>query len=233
MTIEKIYKSLTKNEFGTYKGSNVDNVDGKIFHILIVNGEEREVSDSTFKRWWKLVEETTQEDLQESLDSLNQIKDTVLKEQPTIEDLKQLNESGVELTEEELQLFKEQAQQEEVKKEKVEKKPKAKKQTTQDTGVAEYFESQVRELGGSYMLYSEPMKRVVKNKDGKTVIFYMVRPNKSLKIYFKDQLDEVISGGIMAKEEYTYPRQFPFRLEVKQLDETNKNILNHILSSYL
>lgn len=186
MTAVKIYKSLTKGELGVYKGSQL--ADGKVIHILSVTNkdgvkEEKQISDSTFKRWWKLSEEKTQP-----------------AEQPKKETVKPVNKE---------------------------------KQHSKDTGVATYFESTVEQLGGSYMKYSEPMKRVVKNRDGKTVMFYLVRPNKSLKIYFKDQLDELITGNMSVSQESTYPKQFPFRMEIPQLDSTTKKVMKSILESYI
>ena len=137
---------------------------------------------------------------------------------------------AVELTEEELQVFKEQSV-ETAKTIIKEKKPVTKKK--ESTGVVEYFEKRVQEMYGTITEYSEPMKRVVKDATGKTVIFYMVRPNNAIKIYMKDQIDEVATDGVLAVEQQTYPKQFPFRLEIKELNEQNKTILEHILELFV
>lgn len=232
MTMEKIYKSLTTKEIGVYKGTSVDSTDGKIKHTLIVDGVEKEVSDSTFKRWWKLVEETTPEDLQQSIDTLNEIKDVVLKEQPTIEDLKQLNESGAELTEEELQMFKDQSQQHVVSLEKVVKVQKPKQQRKGEvTGVASYLMTQVQENGGIFHIYSEGREGVIKF-GGKPVMFFGFVKG-GIRLYMKEQLDEAINCPYPVEEKHSYPKQYPFRVVIPELNDESKKILTTILSLYI
>jgi len=234
MTMVKIYRNLTTKEVGIFKTTEVDKTDGRIHYLLEVKDEqgtpmEKRVLNTTFRRWWKLVEEVDSKDLQKTLNKIYS-PDEEVEEEPTIEDLKELNDSGVELTEEELKMFKEQSK--EVAKTVVkEKKPVTKKK--ESTGVVEYFEKRVQEMDGTITEYSEPMKRVVKDKNGKTVIFYMVRPNNAIKIYMKDQIDEVATDGVLAVEQQTYPKQFPFRLEIKELTEQNKTILEHILELFV
>jgi hypothetical protein len=232
MTIEKIYQSLTTKELGVYKDTTVDSTDGKIKHVLIVDGQEKEVSDSTFKRWWKLVEETTNEDLQESLDSLNEIKDNVLKEQPTIEDLKELNESGVELTEEELQMFKEQSQ-EQPQQEKVEqpkvKQPKVRK--GEITGVGSYLMTLVEQNGGIFHIYTEGREGVIKF-GGKPVMFFGFVKG-GIRLYMKDALDEMLGCPYPVEEKHSYPKQYPFRVVIPELNEQSKKLLNDILSLHI
>lgn len=234
MTIVKIYRNLTTKEIGIFKTTEVDKTDGRIHYLLEVKDEqgtpmEKRVLNTTFKRWWKLVEEVDVKDLEKTLNKIYSPEEEVVEEQPTIEDLKELNDSGVELTEEELKMFKEQA--EEVAKKVVKEKKPAKKK--ESTGVTEYFETRIVELGGSITEYSEPMKRVAKDKDGRTVMFYMVRPNNSIKLYLKEQVDEVATDGILAEEKHTYPKQFPFRVEIKQLDEQAKKLLEYVLAAHV
>lgn len=249
MTIEKIYRSLTKGEIGVYVGTEVDKTDGRIMHILNIKHEdgtteERHVAESTFKRWWKLVEEVTAEDLEESVESLNKIKDSVTLEQPTIGDLKQLNESGVELTEEELQLFEEQTQEQiqkeaetieavlELQKEDTTTEKVKEHKAPKENDVWKFFEQTVYDLGGSIKLYSEPAKRVVNNSIGKPVIFYMVGP-KGVKLHLKEALDETIKSPVTVEEKHTYPQQFPFRLQVSSLDTECKELLTNILKMHI
>lgn len=244
MTTEKIYRSLTKGEIGVHRGTEVDATDGKICHILVVGEEVRKVADSTFKRWWKLVEETTPEDLEESVEQLNKIKDVVTKEQPTIADLIELNESGEELTEEELEAFKEQSQEQTQKAaETIEAVLELQSEDTTAKKIKEikepklnevctFFEQTIGELNGSVQLYSEPTKRVVKSKNGKTVMFYMVGP-KGVKLYLKEALDEALGCTIPVEEKYTYPKQFPFRLQITNLDDNTKDLIKNILELYV
>lgn len=250
MTVEKIYRSLTKGEIGVYVGTSVDETDGKICHILNITHEdgsveERHIADSTFKRWWKLVEETTAEDLQESVEQLNQIKHVVTKEQPTIEDLKQLNESGEELTEEELQLFRQQSQ-EHVEKEvevveavlelqqtdTTEEKPKKKPVLNKEDAhqMLMFVRETVEEIGGEITLYSEHREGVIKFK-GKAEIFFGKVKN-GLRLYFKEQIDEIVLNGYNIEEKHSYPKQFPFRVLIPQLDDKSKEILSNIISFY-
>lgn len=234
MTIVKIYRNLTTKEIGIFKTTEVDKTDARIHYVLEVKDEqgtpvEKRVLNTTFRRWWKLVEEVDSKDLETTLNKLYSPEEEVVEEQPTIGDLKELNDSGVELTEEELKMFKEQSK--EVAKTVVkEKKPVKQKEST---GVTEYFETRIEELGGTITKYSEENKRVAKDKDGRTVMFYMVRPNNSMKLYLKEQVDEVATDGILAEEKHTYPKQFPFRVEIKQLDEQAKKLLEYVLAAHV
>jgi len=244
MKVEKIYRSLTTKEYGVYQGTTVDEVDGKIRHTLLVDGEERVVMDSTFRRWWKWVEETTPEDLPESLELLEKVKDTVLTQQPTIEDLKQLNESGEELTEEELQLFKEQAQlvaqvKDEIEKatpvvyelpSTEEKKPVVRK--SEKPQIAEYFLSQVEAKGGEWHIYTEGREGIVKSGGRGVLFFGFVK--QGIRIYMKEQLDEAtIPCPYPVEEKQTYPKQYPFRVLVPELNEQSEQLLNQILDLYI
>ena len=234
MTMVKIYRNLTTKEIGIFKTTEVDKTDGRIHYLLEVKDEqgtptEKRVLNTTFRRWWKLIEEVPANELQQALNRIYSPEEEVVEKVPTMEDLKELNDSGVELTEEELKMFNQQSQ-EKAKAVVKEKKPVKKKEST---GVVEYFENAVKELGGSVTEYSETMKRVIKDQSGKTIIFYVVRPNNSVKLYLKDQVDEVATNGILAVEQNTYPKQFPFRVEVKQLDEDSKKLFAHILEAYM
>lgn len=244
MQVEKIYKSLTTKELGVYRGTTVDEVDGKIRHTLLVDGEERIVADSTFRRWWKWVEETTPEDLQESMDL---IKEAVLTKEPTIEDLKQLNESGEELTEEELQLFQEQAQQRKEEQDVVvhelptvefttpveepqEKKVVVRKSDKPKT--AEYFLSRVTELGGEYQIYTEGREGVVKS-GGRAVLFFgFVR--SGIRVYMKEQLDEaVIKCPYPVEEKHSYPKQYPYRFVIPEINPESEELIEEILKLHI
>lgn len=119
---------------------------------------------------------------------------------------------------------------EEVKEEKP-KKEKGKKEPK----IAEscvFFEQTAEELGGSIYKYSEPAKRVIKNKNDKPVIFYMVGP-KGVKLYLKEALDETLNCPVTVEEKHTYPTQFPFRLQVGFLDDERKELLYNILKLYI
>lgn len=242
MEVKKIYKSLTTKELGVYQGTTVDEVDGKIRHTLLVNGEERVVMDSTFRRWWKWVEETTPEDLEESMEL---IKDIVLTEEPTIDDLKQLNESGEELTEEELQLFQQQAQQRKQEQDVVaydlstgeatqpaeeEKKVVVRKSDKPKT--AEYFLSRVEALGGEWHIYTEGREGVVKT-GGRAVLFFgFVRDG--IRIYMKEQLDEaVIKCPYTVEEKYSYPKQYPFRFVIPEINPESEELIEEILKLHI
>ncbi len=244
MKVEKIYKSLTTKEYGVYQGTTVDDVDGKIRHTLLVNGEERVVMDSTFRRWWKWVEETTPEDLPESLELLEQVKDTVLTKEPTIEDLKQLNESGEELTEEELLLFQQQAQQAAKEKEELEKatpvvyelqsneEKKTAVRKSERPQTAEYFLSQVEEKGAEWHLYTEGREGIVKSGGRGVLFFGFVK--QGIRIYMKEQLDEaVIQCPYPVEEKQTYPKQYPFRVLIPEVNDESKKLIEQILTLYI
>lgn len=243
MSNEKIYKSLTKGEVGVYQGTKVDSTDGRIFHILLINEETREISDSTFKRWWKLVEETAQEDVKESEISLEKVVKPT-----TIEELKEVNLEGEDMTEEEFKQFQEKAEQpeeavvtteetvtEENKAEEVKeiKNYDNKKAPKDNEGVADFFQKLIYEKEGSFAIYSEPAKRVVKNRSGKTVMFYMIKRNCGIKLYMPEPLDEVIAQGINVEEKHTCPKQYPYRVEVTNLDDKAKDLLDNILQLYI
>ena len=234
----KVYKSITKGEIGIHKGTRVEK-DGRIIYTLDVNGELRDLHHVTLTRWWKLVEDEAEETVEET--TVEEVKPIpVLTETSTIEDLKQLNESGAELTEEQLQLFKQKMEnrdvitEEPVKIEPVVKEVKKREPKVKpDKGVVQFFEATAEEIGATIGKYSEPAKRVVKNKSGKTVIFYAVRPNKTIKIFMKEQLDAVVTNGVQAEESHTYPKQFPFRLEVTELTDESKELLRNILQQHI
>lgn len=241
MEVKKIYKSLTTKELGVYQATTVDEVDGKIRHTLLVNGEQRVVMDSTFRRWWKWVEDTTPEDLDESLEL---IKDIVLTEEPTIKDLKELNESGEELTEQELKLFQEQAQQRKQEQDIVTydlqtgetTQPQEQKKTvvrkSEKPQTAEYFLQQVEEHGGEWHIYTEGREGVVKS-GGRAVLFFgFVR--SGIRIYMKEQLDEVaIKCPYPVEEKQTYPKQYPFRFVIPEINDESKQLIKDILDLHI
>lgn len=245
MSTEKIYKSLTKGEVGVYQGTHVDD-DGAIKCTLLVNGEERIISESTFKRWWKLVEETTTEDVKESVETFEKVV-----KPDTIDELKEINTEDEDIKPKEIEQFKEDAQEvEEVETTDTTKQPieevteTKEKETTKsstankkspkdDEGVADFFQKMIYEKEGSFAIYSEPAKRVVKNRSGKTVMFYMIKRNCGIKLYLPEQLDEVIANGVTVEEKHTYPKQYPYRLEVTTLNDDTKDLLNNILQLYI
>lgn len=243
MQVEKIYKHLTTKEYGVYKGTTVDETDGRIKHHLDVDGEQRDVADSTFRRWWKWVEDVTPEELDEALQLFHKAKDKVLSNQPTVEDLIQLNELGMELTEEELELFNQQPQEAEEQQEPVvhelpvvdspeqpeqpkEKKPVVRKSEKPPT--AEYFLSQVEEKGGEWHIYTEGREGIVKS-GGRGVLFFAF-VKQGIRIYMKEQLDEaVIKCPYPVEEKHTYPKQFPFRFVVPEINDESKELIDQIL----
>ena len=116
----------------------------------------------------------------------------------------------------------------------VEEKPK-KEKGKKEPKIAEscvFFEQLIEELGGGIQKYSEPAKRVVKNKDGKPVIFYMVGP-KGVKVYLKESLDEALACPVTIEEKHTYPTQFPFRFQISFLDDERKELLYNILKLHI
>lgn len=242
MSNEKIYKSLTKGEVGVYQGTHVDE-DGAIKYTLLVNKEKRVISESTFKRWWKLVEETTPEDVKESVETLEKAVKPA-----TMEELKEVNTEGEDITTEEIEQFKETVEvteqpteeatestdTEETTEQKKEKSSNHNKKSPKDNeGVADFFQKRIYEKEGSFAIYSEPAKRVVKDKTGKTVMFYMIKRNCGIKLYMPEPLDEVIAQGANVEEKHTYPKQYPYRLEVTTLDDKNKDLLDNILQLYI
>lgn len=256
MQVEKIYRSLTTKEYGVYKGTTVDKTDGKIKHNLDVNGEQREVADSTFRRWWKWVEDVTPEELDEALELFHKAKDKVLSSQPTVEDLIQLNELGMELTEEELQLFNQQPQEaDEQQNEPVVhelpvvdstkqpteeqqaedqpqqgKKPVVRKSEKPQT--AEYFLSQVEEKGGEWHIYTEGREGIIKSGGRGVLFFGFVK--QGIRIYMKEQLDEaVVNCPYPVEEKHTYPKQFPFRVVIPEINDESKVLIEEILKLHI
>ena len=255
MQVEKIYKHLTTKEYGVYRGTTVDQTDGKIKHHLDVDGEPREVADSTFRRWWKWVEDVTPEELDEALELFHNAKDKVLPSQPTVEDLIKLNELGMELTEDELELFNQQPQEageqqepvahelpvvdlekksdeqpqeqpQEQPEEPKEKKPVVRK--SEKPPVAEYFLSQVEEKGGEWHIYTEGREGIVKS-GGRGVLFFAF-VKQGIRIYMKEQLDDaVIKCPYPVEEKHTYPKQFPFRFVVPEINDESKQLIEQIL----
>lgn len=249
MATEKIYKLLTKGDLGVLKGTEIDKVDGSIKYILDIIGEfgvmeQRKVAQSTFKRWWRLVEDVTMEnDQPEQQEALTD--EPVQQEQevqPTIEDLKKFNESGGELTEEELQVFTQEAnkiesiekvfeeaeQVEQTEEVETPKKPKPRK----IEGVVEYLKTSVEEKGGELCVYSEGRKGVVK-VGNKAVMFFGFRKHGAVRLFLKEQPDEVLNCPYPIVEKQSYPKQFPFRLDIKTLDDTSKELLENILQLHM
>ena len=244
MSEQKIYKSLTKEELGILKGTEVDKVDGRVFFLLEIleDGqpvELRRVAQSTFKRWWRLVEDVTftTEDEQEEVTVEEQVEP---EEQPTIEDLKKFNEAGGELTEEELQVFKQEAsktstmeqviaEQEQAEQEVEQtKKPKPRK----IEGVGLYVKELVETHEGEFHLYSEGRGGVIK-VGGKPVMFFGLRRHGAIRLFMKEALDEALNCPYPVVESNGYPKQFPFRLDIKVMNDESRDLLYNIFSLYL
>lgn len=207
---KKVYRSLTKNELGIHVGTHV-NEDGSVIYTLDVNGEPRSIRESTLKRWWRLQEE--------------------VEEQPTIEDLQKLNESGVELTEEELETFKKEAQA--VAEQKVvEKTEKTKPKKREMSGVQTYLEEAVTARGGEFHLYSEGRGGVIKAK-GKPAMFFGFRKHGAVRLFMRETLDEMLNCPYEIVEKHSYPKQFPFRIDIPTIDDESKVLLDNILSMYI
>lgn len=244
MTTEKIYKLLTRGEVGVLKGTEIDQVDGRIFYLLemLDNGqpvELRRVAQSTFKRWWRLVEDTT--DTTDNEAEENAVEEQVeTKGQPTIEDLKKFNDAGGQLTEEELQVFKQEATKtstmEQVIAEQAQaeqeveqpKKPKPRKIEGVAMGVKELVETH----GGEFHLYSEGRGGVIK-VGGKPVMFFGLRKHGAIRLFMKEELDETLNCPYPVVESNGYPKQFPFRLDIKVIDEESQDLLYNIFNLYL
>ena len=220
---KKVYKSITKGEIGVQEGTRVTK-DGRVMYILSVNGEKREVHELTLKRWWKLLPpEHLQEDVEPVIEDPKEVP--ALTKDSTIEDLKQVNEAGQELTEEQLQMLKEQPA-EASKKEKKERK-------TNDSGVLDFFEGTIQEMGGKIKIWAEENKRVILNKDNKSVMFYWVTRNKTVKICLKDEIDSAVTGPVDIEVKQSFPKQYPYRLKVENLSNDSKELLHNILKMYI
>ena len=245
MTTAKTYKLLTRGEVGILKGKEIDQVDGRIFYLLemLDNGqpvELRRVAQSTFKRWWRLVEDDTQQEEQPVEEQTETVEEVTEQEQPTIEDLKKFNDAGGELTEEELQVFKQEAtkvptmeqvieEQEQTEQELVQrKKPKPRKLE----GVGMYVKELVETHGGEFHLYSEGRGGVIK-VGGKPVMFFGLRKHGAVRLFMKEALDEALNCPYPVVESTGYPKQFPFRLDIKVVDEESQDLLYNIFNLYL
>lgn len=240
MATQKMYKLLTKGDLGVLKGTEVDKVDGSVKYILDIIGdfgviEQRKVAQSTFKRWWRLVEDVTMEDKeqQEQVTTQQETAKQVVTEQqpqPTMEVLKKFNDAGGELTEEELEVFTKQT----TKIESIEQllQPKQPKKVRKIEGVTEFIKTLVEEKGGEFHVYSEGRKGVVK-VNNKSVIFFGFRKHGAVRLFLKEQLDEALNCPYPVIEKDSYPKQFPFRLDIKTLDDTSKELLYNILNIYM
>lgn len=244
MATEKIYKLLTRGEVGVLKGTELDQVDGRIFYLLEIldNGqpvELRRVAQSTFKRWWRLVEDTTvttEDDAEE-----NTVEEQVEpQEQPTIEDLKKFNEAGGELTEEELQVFKQEATKTSTMEQVIAEQEQAEQEVEQPKqlkprkieGVAMDVKELVETHGGEFHLYSEGRGGVIK-VGGKPVMFFGLRRHGAIRLFMKEALDEALNCPYPVVEGKGYPKQYPFRLDIKVSNEESRDLLYNIFNLYL
>lgn len=244
MATEKIYKLLTRGEVGVLKGTELDQVDGRIFYLLEIldNGqpvELRRVAQSTFKRWWRLVEDTTvttEDDAEE-----NTVEEQVEpQEQPTIEDLKKFNEAGGELTEEELQVFKQEATKTSTMEQVIAEQEQAEQEVEQPKqlkprkieGVAMDIKELVETHGGEFHLYSEGRGGVIK-VGGKPVMFFGLRRHGAIRLFMKEALDEALNCPYPVVEGKGYPKQYPFRLDIKVSNEESRDLLYNIFNLYL
>lgn len=110
-------------------------------------------------------------------------------------------------------------------------KPKPRK-GAKIVGVAEYFKDLVHKNGLDFVLYSEGREGVVK-LDNKSIMFFAIQRNGVLKVCLKDELD--FSGmGFPYEVEMatTYPKQFPYRFVVTNLDNQAKKCLQDIIKMY-
>lgn len=240
MATEKIYKSLTKEELGVLKGTEVDKVDGSVKYILDIIGdfgvmEQRKVAQSTFKRWWRLVEDVTMENQETQVETqVDEPVNEVPQPEPTIEDLKKFNDAGGELTEEELQVLAQGTTQiadiEQIL-EPLNEKPRQRKPRKIE-GAVEFLKTSVEEKGGEFNVYAEGRKGVVK-VNGKAVLFFGFRRHGGVRLFLKEQLDDALNCPYPVIEKDSYPKQFPFRLDIKTLDDTSKELLSNILELYI
>ena len=246
MATQKMYKLITRGDLGVLKGTEVDKVDGSVKYILDIIGdfgvmEQRKVAQSTFKRWWRLVEDVTMEDKEQQEEATPEetVEEVVTEQepQPTIEDLKKFNDAGGELTEEELEVFTKEA----TKIASIEQilepinevvEPKQPKKQRKIEGVVEFIKTLVEEKGGDFHIYSEGRKGVVKVKN-KSVLFFGFRKHGAVRLFLKEQLDEALNCPYPVVEKDSYPKQYPFRLDIKKLDDTSKELLHNILNLYM
>ena len=246
MATQKMYKLITRGDLGVLKGTEVDKVDGSVKYILDIIGdfgvmEQRKVAQSTFKRWWRLVEDVTMEDKEQQEEATPEetVEEVVTEQepQPTIEDLTKFNDAGGELTEEELEVFTKEA----TKIASIEQilepinevvEPKQPKKQRKIEGVVEFIKTLVEEKGGDFHIYSEGRKGVVKVKN-KSVLFFGFRKHGAVRLFLKEQLDEALNCPYPVVEKDSYPKQYPFRLDIKKLDDTSKELLHNILNLYM
>ena len=232
MSNEKVYRSITKGEIGVHKGTRVDK-DGKIIYTLDVNGELRDLHQVTLRRWWVLVEEEETNEVevetQETEAEVPQETEVqiVLTPESTIEDLKQINDSGKELSEQELQLLKSTPKEEEEK----HKAPRVRKGDIPEVG--KYLQTLTEEMGGNFHLYCEGREGVVKTGKSKRAVIFFAFVGKGVRLYLKEQIDEVIECPYEIEEKESYPKQYPFRILVPELNEESKQLLNDILDLHL
>lgn len=190
MSVEKIYKSLTKGETAIYRGTKTD-ANGRILHTLLIGDEEREIHDVTLKRWWVLIQEKTLEEPIEVAEKVEAPK----KEEP--------------------------------------KKEAKKERKTDNSGVLDFFEKTITELGGTIKPWSEPAKRVILDKNKKPVMFYWVTRNKTVKICLKEELDSAIKCSLKIEVKNSFPKQYPYRIKIDRLSKQTEELIRNILTIYI
>lgn len=233
MTIGKLYKSLKKKQSGIYKGVEYNEEMGKNMHIVEVTREDGSVelvpvSQSTFKRWWRLAETQevvtpvqTIQQIEEIFNVEPVVEETVVEE-PMVEE-----ESVVEEVVEQVVELPTEKPVEEKQQQKVE--PKVRKKEMSD--VAKYLKDVVEDLGGVFHTYAEQREGVVKFK-GKPIMFFGFVKD-GIRLYLKDQLDEMLGCPYPVEEKHSYPKQYPFRVVIPELTERNQELLQDILHLYI
>lgn len=221
MTTEKIYKLLTKGTIGVLKGTEVDKVDGRVIYLLEVTNDEgatelKRVTQSTFKRWWKLQEQEVVEE-----QPLEQEVPAEQEEQPeqvaeTVEVINEIEEILNETTEEQ----------------KAPKAPRKSKVNYMEGGVLKHFYDTVKAKGGNLNVYSEGRGGVVK-RGSKVCMYVSFKRSGEIRICLPEAVDDCIETPYTIYEKHSYPQKFPYRVHVPRLDDDSKRFIDELLDLYV
>ena len=241
MTEQKIYKSLTKGETCILKRTEIDKIDGRVWYIVDIVGdegvvEERPILSTTFKRWWRKVDsnstinqDVAEKTAQQNYDERFNNEPEIVTEEPTVEDLKKFNEAGGELTEEETQIFIQEANKQTVEEVKEKKEHKQREKKEHEEGAKQFFEELVTNKGCDIKLYTEEHKRAVK-LNGKNVFYYGTYSNNDIILFFRHDVD--FTGVEETPDIQDAPaRHKPYKYFVKTngFNDTVKEVLTRIV----
>lgn len=238
MTEQKIYKSLTKGETCILKGTEIDKIDGRVWYNVDIVGdegiiEERQILSTTFKRWWRRVDpnSTVNEEVAQKLEQPVQPVETeeTKEPQPTVEDLKKLNEAGVELTEEETQVFIEESNKATTKNEPKQKEQKPRQKKQHEAGAKQFFEELVTSRGCDIKLYTEEHKRTIK-QNGKNIFYYGTYANNDIILFYKHEIDFTgIDDMPEVQEAHARLKPYKYFIKTNGLDDSMKEVLTRIV----